>query len=225
MKIDLSKVQQSLLSNISESFSDIQHLNKERLVYLLVQIRKVLEISDLGKNENFTTLTFFIDWTLHSRKNKNRHWYKSVKDKVLLSIEKSREIRKAKGIEREIDINDKWSHEFFENIKLRYLHEDLSKFSNRYNLKFEALADIEKFSLFRDVMMEVLAEVPIEIEDSECPISTIQIQSSDNKTKVIQEVGTAKHVCDFVLLFRDETFSTWTFFDATVPIKYTDSRP
>jgi hypothetical protein len=219
MKFDLLAVQQLLLNEISKSFSDVQQLNREKLVYLLVQIRKVLEISDVSKDDRFIILTFFIDWALHPRKNKNKVWYESIKKKVILSIDNSRQILMSKGLEREIDINAVWSHEFHTFITLSGLKENLKFFSDYFKVNLKTLFELEKFDLFREVMMEVLSESPIEIEDDECPINAILIQSNKNKTKFSQEKGMAKHVCDYVLLYKNESLETVSFLDGTVPMK------
>lgn len=218
MKIDLFSVQQSLLDDISQSFSDTKQLNKATMVYTLVQIRKVLEISNLEEEDKFIALNFFIDWSLHARKNRNGKWYQFLKEKVFASIENSKRILATKGIVRNININDVWSHEFYIHISLRNLHENLEAFSAHFRIDFSTLFKTENFDCFRNVLMEVLSETPIEIKDSECPIGAALIQSSKNKLKFSQEEGMAKHVCDYILSHRDGTFVTVSFLDGTMPI-------
>jgi hypothetical protein len=51
------------------------------VVYMMTQLRKLFEL-DPGLNNKFTTLSFYINWTLHVRLDRNRA-LKAFCDEVL----------------------------------------------------------------------------------------------------------------------------------------------
>lgn len=223
MKIDLDTVQQGLLDDLVKSVSNTENLSKERTVYLMVLFRKVLEISNLEKDANFLTLTFFIDWTFHARKTRNSHWFNDIKQKVESSIENSKKTLQAKGINRVIDPKYFWEKEFHNHISLHSLRNDLELFASTFQIDINILFISKNWDYFRDSIMHVLADAPIEIDDTDCPVSSILIHSDKNKMKFSQGEGMAKHVCDYVLIYRDGSFATVSFMDGTMPISAQDA--
>ena len=215
MKIDLNDTKKLLLQYIEEALSNKSNLNKEKTVYLLVQIRKVLEISEI-KNGKFITLLFFINWTVHSRINRNSSWFNFIKEKVKYSIGNSKKILESKKINRIIDEKHFWHTEFQRHIGLQSLKEDLITFAHDFNIDIESILLSKNWNIFRGFLMEVLADTPIEIDDKSCPITTILIHSKKNQTNFVQGEGLAKYVCDYVLIYKDDSFDTISILDGTL---------
>lgn len=185
MKIDLNDTKQLLLQYIEEAISSPSTLNKEKTVYFLVQIRKVLEISKI-KKEKFITLSFFIDWIAHSVKDRNSFWFNFIKEKVQSNIENTKRILESKNINRIIDEKYFWRREFTRHITLDSLKDDLIIFSQDFDINIETILLPKNWNIFRGFLMEVLADTPIEINDKSCLITTIFIHSKKNQTNFPQ---------------------------------------
>jgi len=103
-----------------------------RVMYLLVEIRKVLE----HENIKSSALGFYCDWVVHTKLD--RSYASSIYDEVSNN-----------------------THEGLEMISFRKLKEEMHIFLQTRNLPTELLVD-DNWKLFRDNLIEILIDIPIQ---------------------------------------------------------------
>lgn len=103
-----------------------------RVMYLMVEIRKVLEHEDL----KYGALRFYCDWIVHTKLD--RSYAYSVYDEV------------SNNTTEGLDI-----------ISFRKLKEEMSSFLQTRNLPTDLLID-DNWELFRDNLIEILIDTPVQ---------------------------------------------------------------
>jgi len=125
------------------------------VVYLLVEIRKILEHD---QDSNFKVLKFFCDWSVHTQK-----------DRQMAGI-----IDIASKIDQLVSTVDKITTEQHEQIlkffEMSELRDELSKFFTMHSLPLALCEGDSNWSSFVDVLTQVLSNQPINN-----PISTIKL--------------------------------------------------
>jgi hypothetical protein len=131
---------------ITENISKIlkKTLNKERVVYLMVEIRKLMDKSKTN-SIGLNTLYFYCNWVVHTEMS-----WKFTKD-VLSRMEKYQEIP-----------GQKFNWDDFNSafISLENLRNDLFSFLKRNNLS-RNITNIPKWYLFSKYLIEHLRDCPL----------------------------------------------------------------
>lgn len=142
------------------------------VVYLLIQIRKILEHD---QDSNFKVLRFFCDWSVHTQK-----------DRQMAGI-----IDIANKIDQLVSTVDKITTEQHEQIlkffEMSELRDELSKFFTRHSLPLALCEEDDNWSSFVDILAMVLSNQPINnpIET----IKSIEIIANSNGSQITIDFG------------------------------------
>jgi hypothetical protein len=137
---------------ILRELSNLPINTEARVVYLLIQIRKVLD----HINRKTGALRFYCDWVAHV--NLNRSFASLVYDEV------------ANNSKNGLDI-----------ISFRKLRSEMEVFFNEHNLPLDLL-DEENWTIFRDNLIEILVDTPIQKVD-EIVVGELVFRKVDDRVK------------------------------------------
>jgi len=120
------------------------------VVYLMVEIRKVLEGNEIG-NDKYPLLRFYCDWVMHAKKDRITKEIKEIMDRIDRSY--TLEDKKRRG---KIDFRD--------NIKFIYMSElrkEMKKFFQDFDLPCDLVKYNDKWLPFLWHITSVLVDQPI----------------------------------------------------------------
>lgn len=120
------------------------------VVYLLVEIRKLLEI---GNKRNYNLLKFYCDWCLHIRKDRNTDIIKSQIEGIYKEIKEEDRIKELGcGV-----LSRKYSLNF---SSMDDLKKEIEQFFVEYNISVE-LINNDNWPIFVNTLVTVLADQEI----------------------------------------------------------------
>lgn len=130
----------------------LQHkpfLEECHVVYLMVEIRKILEHID-SENEEFPLLKFYCDWVLHTDKShKNKNW-----TYIIDMLDEGIKLNE----EGKYTVNFKGGFSFFYGKPLKF---ELVRFCRKMSIPFEFVNSKEWWRCFQLLLFNVLQDQPI----------------------------------------------------------------
>ncbi len=123
--------------------------NESDVVYLMVGIRKVLEMKGVS---GFLLLKFYCDWILHHKKDLITKEIKQIMNKIDSSIPKDKSLYPA------ISIKDRTNIDF---IYMKELKKQLDKFLKKYDLPLKLVTDKKCWITFVKLLTKILENQPI----------------------------------------------------------------
>lgn len=125
------------------------------VVYLMVEIRKILDHKNNGK---YSLLRFYCDWTVHTRKDRITKEMKKIMTEVYINIKK--EIETKRFVQE---------NEVIKFIYMQQLRKETADFFTEINLFDELVKNDKAWLFFLKLFVKILEDQPI-IE----PISEIK---------------------------------------------------
>ncbi|HUD04603.1 MAG TPA: hypothetical protein VMR59_01295 [Patescibacteria group bacterium] len=133
------------LQDFLEKHSSIS--NEADAIYLLVQIRKLLDREkDLGNINLFPTIRFYADWSLHTQKDKITDEIKNVMLKINKMIPMDKNPFHIKGR--------------FDFIFMPELKNEMQGLLTKYNLPADFVSE-KNWQIFVDTLIQILSNQPI----------------------------------------------------------------
>ena len=144
---------------------------EDKVVYLLVGIRKLIEAEDQGKE--YPNLKFHCDWVLHSKLTG------PGAQAILRAFDNAHPFLKRKE-----DLAQELQKEIGDICGLRVFQEELERFLDRYCLPPIA-RDVDDWSRFFHLYSQVIQDIPLEVKSS-------SRDAAKNISKIVVHVDDAK---------------------------------
>jgi hypothetical protein len=142
------------------------------VVYLLVEIRKILEHDN---ETGYKLLRFFCDWTVHTKKDRKMEGIVEIVNKIdslVSSVDK---------------ITSEQNEQILKFLEMNELRKELSQFLISYSLPNNLCEDDHNWSTFVDTLAQVLSGQPI-LNPIET-IKSIEINSNSVGSSITVDFG------------------------------------
>ena len=162
------------------------------VVYFLVELRKFMDHNGVGRKDEYATIKFYCDWTVHTEKNQNLADLKDIFDRLYLSCK-----------ERvEMETTDIRPHVHVLNNFLRFgdLRQCLLTFFRAYYLDVFILVDDLCWKSFVKLLIMVLQDQPIQNQKER---SGRLVKAIDSNIKEIRISNASERGADLTVLFYE----------------------
>lgn len=203
----LSDIKNNLSSKIIKDISKLNfssdEITKEKVIFIFVQIRKILEIKNLYNSSNYIEFRFILDLLLHSHINRN----KKIIDKLIyLSEDELRKIKKNSTH----NLESLFILQITRIMSFDSLISQICNFSNNFNNCFaDLLSDNKKIKIIKKIYVNLVSNVLIEINNDKVNAKYILISENDKIKKQSE-----KYSHDMIVFYNDHTYSNHSYFCA-----------
>ena len=126
---------------------DISVDNECCVVYLMVELRKLLDHQDI--RDNYLTLRFYCDWTVHIQKDRNMAGISEIAEKI------------DKLVPRNKTLDSKTADYVFDFLRMSKLRAEMANFLKANNIPLGRLKEDNDWRTFASTLGEVLSGQPI----------------------------------------------------------------